>query len=301
MAGLVPAIHVFVALQGRKDVDARDKRGHDGGEGDTTSAKTALAGLSKIEIEGLHKTYASRNGRVAALADVTLSIKQNEFVTLVGPSGCGKSTLLKLIGALIRPSRGKLLFDGAPLFHPTRDVGIVFQEAVLLEWRTVLDNVMLPAEILGLDSRRSRARAMDLIALVGLGGFERRYPRELSGGMQQRVSLCRALIHDPSVLLMDEPFAALDAMTREELGFELMRIWYADKKTVIFVTHNISEAILLADRVVAMTPRPGRIARVLDVALARPRTIAMQFTETFKLHSEEIRDVIYQGKGAGRP
>ena len=282
-------------------MDARDKRGHDGGEGDTTSPKTAPAGLSKIEIEGLHKTYASRNGRVAALADVTLSIKQNEFVTLVGPSGCGKSTLLKLIGALIRPSRGKLLFDGAPLFHPTRDVGIVFQEAVLLEWRTVLDNVLLPAEILGLDKRKSRARAMDLIALVGLVGFERRYPRELSGGMQQRVSLCRALIHDPSVLLMDEPFAALDAMTREELGFELMRIWDADKKTVIFVTHNISEAILLADRVVAMSPRPGRIARVLDVALARPRTIAMQFTETFKSYSEEIRDVIYQGKGAGRP
>ena len=257
--------------------------------------------MSKIEIEGLHKTYASRNGRVAALADVTLSIKQNEFVTLVGPSGCGKSTLLKLIGALIRPSRGKLLFDGAPLFHPTRDVGIVFQEAVLLEWRTVLDNVLLPAEILGLDKRKSRARAMDLIALVGLVGFERRYPRELSGGMQQRVSLCRALIHNPSVLLMDEPFAALDAMTREELGFELMRIWDADKKTVIFVTHNISEAILLADRVVAMSPRPGRIARVLDVALARPRTIAMEFTETFKSYSEEIRDVIYQGKGAGRP
>ena len=127
--------------------------------------------MSKIEIEGLHKTYASRNGRVAALADVTFSIKQNEFVTLVGPSGCGKSTLLKLIGALIRPSRGKLLFDGAPLFHPTRDVGIVFQEAVLLEWRTVLDNVLLPAEILGLDKGKSRARAMDLIALVGLGGF----------------------------------------------------------------------------------------------------------------------------------
>jgi NitT/TauT family transport system ATP-binding protein len=150
--------------------------------------------MSKIHIEGLHKTYASSHGRVTALNEVSLSIKQNEFVTLVGPSGCGKSTLLKLIGALIKPSRGTLLFDGVPLLRPTRDVGIVFQDAVLLEWRTVLDNVLLPTEILGLDKVKSRNRAMDLINLVGLGGFEKRFPRELSGGMQQRVSLCRALI-----------------------------------------------------------------------------------------------------------
>jgi NitT/TauT family transport system ATP-binding protein len=256
--------------------------------------------ISKIHIEGLHKTYASSNGRVTALENVTVSIKQNEFVTLVGPSGRGKSTLLKLVGALIRPSRGKLLFDGVPLLRPTRDVGIVFQEAVLLAWRTVLDNVLLPTEILGLDKARSRARAMDLINLVGLGGFEKRFPRELSGGMQQRVSLCRALIHNPSVLLMDEPFAALDAMTREELCFELMRIWSADRKTVIFVTHNIMEAILLADRVVAMTPRPGRIARIVDINLARPRTIDMEFTESFKSYSGQIREVIYHGQGAPR-
>jgi NitT/TauT family transport system ATP-binding protein len=257
--------------------------------------------MSKIHIEALHKTYASSNGRVRALENIDLSIRQNEFVTLVGPSGCGKSTLLKVIGALIRPSRGKLLFDGAPLSRPTRDVGIVFQEAVLLQWRTVLDNVLLPTEILGLDQAASRRRAMDLINLVGLGGFEKRYPRELSGGMQQRVSLCRALIHNPSVLLMDEPFAALDAMTREELGFELMRIWDKEKKTVVFVTHNITEAILLADRVVAMTPRPGRIARVVDVDLARPRTIDMEFTEKFKSYSDQIREVIYHGAGENRP
>ena len=152
----------------------------------------------------------------------------------------------------------------------------------------------------GLDKVRSRARAMDLINLVGLSGFEKRFPRELSGGMQQRVSLCRALIHNPSVLLMDEPFAALDAMTREELCFELMRIWNADKKTVIFVTHNITEAILLADRVVAMTPRPGRIARIVEIELPRPRTIAMEFTPAFKSYSDQIRDVIYQGQGAAR-
>jgi NitT/TauT family transport system ATP-binding protein len=176
----------------------------------------------------------------------------------------------------------------------------VFQEAVLLAWRTVLDNVLLPAEILGLDKGRAHARAIELIHLVGLAGFEKRFPRELSGGMQQRVSLCRALIHNPSVLLMDEPFAALDAMTREELCFELMRIWSADKKTVIFVTHNITEAILLADRVVAMTPRPGRIARIIEVELPRPRTIAMEFTPAFKSYSEQVREVIYQGQGAGR-
>src|SRR5690348_2591975 len=260
----------------------------------TIFTRRDLSPISKIDIEGLHKSYASGGGRVSALDNVTLHIKHNEFVTLVGPSGCGKSTLLKLIGALIRPSRGTLLFDGTPLLRPTRDVGIVFQDAVLLEWRTVLDNVLLPTEILGLDKVKSRNRAMDLINLVGLGGFEKRFPRELSGGMQQRVSLCRALIHNPSVLLMDEPFAALDAMTREELGFELMRIWDTDKKTVIFVTHNITEAILLADRVVAMTPRPGRIARVIDIGLARPRTIDMEFSETFKSYSDQVREVIYR-------
>jgi len=255
--------------------------------------------IDKIHIEGLEKTYASKGGRVTALAQVNLTIRQNEFITLVGPSGCGKSTLLKLIGVLIRPSRGLLLLDGAALTRPPRDVGIVFQEAVLLEWRSVLDNVLLPAEILGLDKTKARARAMHLLNLVGLAGFERRFPRELSGGMQQRVSICRALIHNPSILLMDEPFAALDAMTREELGFELMRIWDTDKKTVIFVTHNITEAILLADRVVAMSRRPGRIAKIVDIELPRPRTIDMEFSPQFKSYSDQIRAVIYHGEGDG--
>ena len=259
-----------------------------------------ISPMDKIRIEALDKTYASKGGRITALAAVNLTIGQNEFVTLVGPSGCGKSTLLKLIGGLIRPSRGVLLYDGAALTQPPRDVGIVFQEAVLLPWRTVLDNVLLPAEILRLDKAKARARATSLIDLVGLSGFEAHYPRELSGGMQQRVALCRALIHNPSVLLMDEPFAALDAMTREELGFELMRIWGADKKTVIFVTHNITEAILLADRVVAMSPRPGRIAKIVDIALPRPRTIDMEFLSAFKSYSEEIRAVIYQSEGGAR-
>jgi len=249
--------------------------------------------MLKIKIEHLFKIYKSRSGRVSALEDINLEIQQNEFITLVGPSGCGKSTLLKIIGALIRPTRGTFLYDGKPLLQPTRDVGIVFQEPVLLPWRVALDNVLLPAEILGLDIEEGRPRAMDLLKLVGLEGFEASYPRELSGGMQQRVALSRALIHNPSVLLMDEPFAALDAMTREELSFELLRIWNTHKKTVVFVTHNIVEAILLADRVVAMSPRPGRIAKILKIELPRPRTLEMEFTPEFKTYSDEIRSVIY--------
>jgi NitT/TauT family transport system ATP-binding protein len=223
---------------------------------------------------------------------VDLAICQNEFVTLVGPSGCGKSTLLKIIDLLIPPSRGTVLFDGRPLAGPSRDVGIVFQEPVLLPWRGILDNVMLPAEILGLDLAQARRRAMDLLSLVGLAGFEQRYPKELSGGMQQRAAICRSLVHDPSILLMDEPFAALDAMTREELGFELLKIWDVYKKTVVFVTHQISEAILLADRVVAMSPRPGRIEKVIEVSLPRPRRLDMQFSPEFKRYSDEIRTLI---------
>jgi NitT/TauT family transport system ATP-binding protein len=256
--------------------------------------------MAKIKIENLSKVYSARSGRVSALEDVNLEINENEFITLAGPSGCGKSTLLKIIGALVRPTRGRLLFDNDVLLKPTRDVGIVFQEPVLLPWRTALDNVLLPAEILGMDAASSRARAMELLSLVGLNGFEGNYPRELSGGMQQRVAISRALIHNPSVLLMDEPFAALDAMTREELGFELLRIWGTYKKTVIFVTHNIGEAILLADRVVAMSPRPGRIAKILNIDLPRPRTLDMEFSKEFKAYSEQIRSVIYRSGTAAR-
>ncbi|HKS84748.1 MAG TPA: ABC transporter ATP-binding protein [Pseudolabrys sp.] len=254
--------------------------------------------MPKIKIENVSKIYSSRTGRVPALEDVNLEIDQNEFITLAGPSGCGKSTLLKIIGALVRPSRGRLEFDNETLLKPTRDVGIVFQEPVLLPWRTALENVLLPAEILGLDPESSRTRALDLLSLVGLKGFESSYPRELSGGMQQRVAISRALIHNPSVLLMDEPFAALDAMTREELGFELLRIWDTYKKTVIFVTHNIGEAILLADRVVAMSPRPGRIAKIVKIDLPRPRALGMEFTSQFKAYSEQIRSVIYHNTAA---
>ncbi len=248
--------------------------------------------MAKIEARGVSKIYRTRTGRITALADVDLEIVAEEFVTLVGPSGCGKTTLLKLVNSLIKPTRGQLIYDGAALKRPPKDVGMVFQQPVLLPWRTVKANVLLPAEILGLDMRQADERATYLLRLVGLAGFEERMPGELSGGMQQRVAICRALIHNPTVLLMDEPFAALDAMTREELGFELLRIWEVHKKTVVFVTHNIAEAILLADRVVAMSPRPGRIEKVITIDLPRPRTLDMQFLPEFKSYSDEIRALI---------
>ena len=250
-----------------------------------------------IAAEGVHMVYpVGKNETIVALEDVKLTVGANEFLTLVGPSGCGKSTFLKMVACLIQPSAGTLQLNGAPLVAPSRDVGIVFQDAVLLPWRTVIENVLLPVEILDLPRKEYHARAMELLDLVGLTGFENRMPNELSGGMQQRAAICRALIHNPSILLMDEPFAALDAMTREELGLELLRIWEIDRKTILFVTHSIPEAILLADRVVVMTPRPGRIARIIDVGLARPRTLEMEFTPEFKTYSDEVRSLIYSGR-----
>ncbi|MBV9066966.1 MAG: ABC transporter ATP-binding protein [Methylobacteriaceae bacterium] len=246
----------------------------------------------KVVIEKLHKTYRTTSGRTVALQDVNLAIGKNEFIALVGPSGCGKSTLLRVISALIRPSRGRITIDGVSLTKPSNEIGIVFQQAVLLPWRSVLDNVLLPAEILRLDRDKARARARDLLNMVGLSGFEARYPGELSGGMQQRAAICRALIHNPTMLLMDEPFAALDAMTREELGLELLRIWAVEKKTIVFVTHNINEAILLSDRVVAMSPRPGRISEIVSVDLPRPRTLDMEFLPRFKSYSDRVRATI---------
>ena len=248
-----------------------------------------------ISIRSVGKSYRSRHGEVVdALDDVSLDVREKEFVSIVGPSGCGKSTLLKIIAGLVPASGGEVTIRGRPVREPFPDVGFVFQNAVLLPWRTVLDNVMFSIEMLGLPGNDYRARAGDLIELAGLAGFERKYPWELSGGMQQRVALCRALVHDPSVLLMDEPFGALDAMTREEMGLELLRIWEERPKTIFFVTHSIPEAILLADRVVVMTPRPGRLARVLDIALDRPRAVEMEFDPRFKAYSEEIRALIFQ-------
>ena len=247
-----------------------------------------------IRLDGVEKTYRTRRGDlVQALDDITLHVGENEFVTLVGPSGCGKSTLLKLVSGLVPATGGTIRIRDEMVREPFPDVGFVFQQAVLLPWRTVLDNVLFSVEMLGLDPRAYRKAAGDLLELTGLGGFETKYPRELSGGMQQRVAICRALLPDPSLLLMDEPFGALDAMTREEMSLELLRVWEERRKTILFVTHSIPEAILLADRVVVMTPRPGRIARMLEIGLPRPRTMDMEFDPRFKAASDEVRTLIF--------
>lgn len=246
-----------------------------------------------IELQGVTKIFRPRHGDpVRALEDVTLAVEENEFVSLVGPSGCGKSTLLKLVAGLVLATSGSVRVRGREVREPYPDAGFVFQSAVLLPWRTVLDNVLFSIEMLGLPARAHLERAAALIELAGLAGFERKYPWELSGGMQQRVAICRALVHDPGLLLMDEPFGALDALTREEMSLELLRIWDERRKTILFVTHSIPEAILLSDRVVVMTPRPGRLARVLDIDLPRPRRVDMEFDDRFKAYSDEIRRLI---------
>ena len=242
-------------------------------------------------------TYSSRGQKdLIALESFCLEIQDEEFVAIVGQSGCGKTTLLRLVSGLLRPTAGTIELDGRSVRGPRSDVGIVFQSPVLLPWRTALDNVLLPIEFLKRDRELFEPRARELLALVGLKGFENGYPRSLSGGMQQRVSISRALVSDPRVLLMDEPFGALDAMTREELSFELLRIWNERKKTILFVTHSIPEAVLLANRVVVMTPRPARVARIVEVNLPRPRTIEMEFSHEFRRATDEIRELIYQKK-----
>lgn len=233
-----------------------------------------------IVIDDVHMTYQAESGPVEALRGITLTIQRGEFVSLVGPSGCGKSTLLRCIAGLRPVTRGSVVVDGARVTRPIPKVGMVFQSAIMLKWRTVLDNVLLPTELYGLNPAHYRDRAHDLLKMVGLGDFAKRRPGELSGGMQQRASLCRALILDPPILLMDEPFGALDAMTRDEMNLELLRIWGEQRdggggarKTVVFVTHSIPEACFLSDRTVVMSPRPGRVASIKPVLLPRPRTM----------------------------
>jgi NitT/TauT family transport system ATP-binding protein len=210
-------------------------------------------------------------------------------VSLVGPSGCGKSTFLRCIAGLERISAGVLRVDGRTVSEPPDKLGMVFQRDVLLDWRTVLDNVLLPIEFRDLPRSTHEPRARELLEMIGLAGFEKRYPWELSGGMRQRVAICRALVDDPSLLLMDEPFAALDAFTRDELNLELQNLWLRSPKTVVFVTHNISEAVFLGDRVVVMARRPGRVEAVLDVELPRPRPLAMRDSPEFVAHAARIR------------
>jgi NitT/TauT family transport system ATP-binding protein len=246
-----------------------------------------------ISVREIQKRFITRTGgAVTALDRTSLDIAEDEFVTIVGPSGCGKTTLLRLIAGIVPPSSGEIVLKGRKVLRPSREIGMVFQQPILLSWRTVLDNVLFPIEMLGWAVAKYRDEAMRLIELVGLKGFESARPRELSGGMQQRVAICRALVSDPQVLLMDEPFAALDAMTREELGVELLRIWSERRKTVVFITHSIPEAILLADRVLVMTARPGRVVRELKIDLPRPRRIEMEHSAEFGRYSAAVRSSI---------
>jgi len=242
-----------------------------------------------IGLDGVSLVYRSKHAEVHALDNVSLAATDREFVALLGPSGCGKSTLLKLIAGLIPASSGTIRVNGQPIAGPTASIGIVFQSPLLMAWRTVLENVLLQIEIRDLRVADYRAAARDLIRLVGLDGFEDAHPHQLSGGMQQRVGLCRALIHDPDLLIMDEPFGALDAMTREQMNAELQRIWIERRKTVLFITHSISEAVYLADRVLVMSPRPGRIVGEIAVDLPRPRTVATTELPGFVELTREVR------------
>ena len=242
----------------------------------------SAAGQPFVAIRDLRMAFGNAQKSVLALDGVSLAVREQEFFSIVGPSGCGKSTLLLLIAGLLSPSGGELLIRGRALSGPYTEAAVIFQQDNLLEWRTVLANVVLPAEIRGLPLSTYRQRALELLDLVGLRGFDHHYPHQLSGGMRQRAALCRALLCDLPLLLMDEPFGALDALTREEQQLMLQRIWLQDQKTVVFVTHDIREAILLSDRVAVMSPRPGIIHEVVPIDLPRPR--ARELTETVEFN-----------------
>ena len=282
---------------GGADGDAAGGRAVEPGSGSVSVARTA------VELAGVAKTYRRRGVETHALASVDLAIREGEFLAIVGPSGCGKSTLLRLVAGLHLASAGEVRIGGRVVDRPQTALGIVFQSPVLLDWRDALDNVLVQVELRGLDPSAYRERALELLDQVGLRDFADRYPHELSGGMRQRVAIARALIHDAPLLLMDEPFGALDALTREQMRLDLEALWLATRKTVLFITHSIDEAVLLADRVVVMTPRPGRIERVLDIGIARPRGLAARRDAAFAEATQQITDLfLARGvlHGAGR-
>jgi NitT/TauT family transport system ATP-binding protein len=256
----------------------------------------------QIGLDRVGMTYEAASGPVEALAGISLSVGTGEFVSLVGPSGCGKSTLLRIVAGLRPATEGAVRVGGNIVRAPIADVGMVFQAPILLKWRSIVQNVLLPAELAGKETRALRARAGQLLDMAGLKGFANKLPRELSGGMQQRAALCRALLLDPPLLLMDEPFGALDAMTRDDMALELLRIWgerdlaRQARKTVLFVTHSISEAVFLSDRVVVMSPRPGRVVADLRIDLPRPRTVELRASEAFGRLSLDLFRAL-----AGRP
>jgi NitT/TauT family transport system ATP-binding protein len=262
---------------------------------------------NELELRGISMLYTRRGRRFEALRNVSLRVDPGQFISIVGASGCGKTTLLRIVDGLVAPTRGEVRVDGRAVTTPGPDRGFVFQQDALFPWRTVLNNVIFGLEVQGKSKREARERADGLIRLVGLAGFEQHFPHELSGGMRQRANLARALTIDPDILLMDEPFAALDAQTREIMQAELLRIWRSNRKTVLFVTHQIDEAVYLADRVVVMTSRPGQIKAVLEVDIPRPRDLSVKRTPVFvelvdtiwKMIEEEVKAAL-EMTGSGR-
>lgn len=248
-----------------------------------------------ITVRNIRKTFQTDSGSVSAVEDATFDVDHREFLCVVGPSGCGKTTILKAIAGLVPVTAGAITVFGHRVEGPYADVGMVFQNPVLLKWRTVLKNVLFPIDILGTGRKQARHRAESLLQLVGLDGFENRYPNELSGGMQQRAAIARALVHDPRLLLMDEPFGALDQMTREAMNSELTRIWEETGKTTVLITHSIEEAVFLGDRVIVMTPRPGRVAGIVTVDLPRPRAEDLRLTAGFTELMRQV-DALVRGR-----
>jgi NitT/TauT family transport system ATP-binding protein len=245
-----------------------------------------------LHVRNLSAVFANGNGGLQALENLAFSVAAEQFMCVLGPSGSGKSTLLRILAGLLPPTQGEVRFKGRRLDGPQRGVGFVFQKANLMPWRTVLENIMLPVDLQGVERPLAMNKAQELVELVGLSGFETTLPRDLSGGMAQRVAIARALVHDPDLLLLDEPFGALDALTRERMGSELLRIWQVRRKTVVMVTHSISEALFLADRVLVLSPRPGRLRLDLDVNLGRPRTEAILYTQEFGDLAHKLRAAI---------
>jgi NitT/TauT family transport system ATP-binding protein len=254
------------------------------------SAASPLIAPIHIAATGVSKQYGGPKG-VLALDEVSLSIREGEFVSILGPSGCGKSTFLRCVAGLERATGGTIRVHNEPVRKPPANMGVVFQRDVLLEWRSILDNMFLQTDFRGEPRSRYMARAHELLELFGLKGFEKSYPAQLSGGMRQRAAICRALLANPDLLLMDEPFGALDALTRDQMNLELQKSWASSKRTILFVTHSIGEAVFLSDRVVVMTPRPGRIAMTLTIDLPRPRRMAVRENPEFAHYCAQIREL----------
>ena len=253
------------------------------------AAKAPRAGSVQVRLTGLSVDYPTKQGTLRAVENVDLTIRAGEFVAVLGPSGCGKSTLLRVLAGLLAPSTGEAEIAGTRVAGPRRDVGVVFQDPTLLPWKTVFENLCLPGRIMGLDRAAYTARGRALLKLVGLEAFADYLPHQLSGGMRQRVGIARGLLHDPAVLLMDEPFGALDAMTREAMNLEIQRIWAATKKSILFITHSIPEAVFLADRIAVMSARPGRVVEIVDNDLPRPRSIEIMSTPVFSERTARLR------------